>query len=112
MTSIQRVNPWTPQLVQMDKDLKEKYGPNAHVIPACDCDSFAPKQKPIPKKPWVMDETLPKYEDPMKKMQERMFKRALEQAESKAPAERNLADWYVIIQNRINNLPDIAKYAN
>ena len=36
MTSIQRVNPWTPELIQRDKELKEKYGPNAHVIPVND----------------------------------------------------------------------------
>ena len=34
MTSIQQANPWTPELIQRDKELKEKYGPNAHVIPA------------------------------------------------------------------------------
>ena len=112
MTSIRPVNPWTPELIQRDRELKEKYGKNAHIIPAKDDLSFAPKQKPIPKRPWVMDETLPKFEDPIKKMQERMFQRALEQAESKDPSERNLSDWFVILQDRINSIPDIAKYAN
>ena len=59
MTSIQPVNPWTPELIQMDRKIKEKYGPNAHVIPAQDNVSFAPKQKPMPERPWVIDETLP-----------------------------------------------------
>lgn len=34
MVSIQQSNSWTPELIQMDKELKEKYGRNAHVIPA------------------------------------------------------------------------------
>ena len=34
MTSIQQANPWTPELIQMDKELKAKYGQNAHIIPA------------------------------------------------------------------------------
>lgn len=74
--------------------------------------AFAPKQRPISKRPWVMDETLPKFEDPVKIMHERAFKRALEQALSKNPNERNLSDWYVILEDRMKNLPDIAKYAN
>ena len=45
-------------------------------------------------------------------MQERIFRKALEQAENKAPSERNLSDWFVILQDRINSVPDIAKYAN
>jgi len=109
MASIQQVNPWTPELIKMDRNLKERYGQNAHVIPAN--NYFAPK-KPMPKRPWVLDETLPKSEDPLKKMQERMFKKALEQAESKNPAERSISDWFVILQDRINNLPDLAKYAS
>ena len=34
MTSIQPVNPWTPEMIKKDKELKEKYGQNAHIIPA------------------------------------------------------------------------------
>ncbi len=34
MTSIQPINLWTPEMIKKDKELKEKYGQNAHIIPA------------------------------------------------------------------------------
>lgn len=51
MTSIRDNYVWTPQLIEQDKALKEKYGPSAHIIPMKESDYKrnglqVPKMKP------------------------------------------------------------------
>ena len=100
MTSIAPVNVWTPELIQWDKDLKEKYGNNAHVIPG---NGFAPRTNQ-PKRPWVIDETLPKTRNPMEVMNEKARERALKNAQNKPDSERNIFDYLLLAQNQLEKM--------
>lgn len=99
MTSIAPVNVWTPALIQMDKDLKEKYGENAHIIPG---NGFAPPKTKQPKRPWVLDETLPKIKPPTDIMTEAAKKRAVERAKNKPDEERTFLDYLILAQDKID----------
>lgn len=106
MTSIQPVNVWTPELIQMDKELKEKYGQGAHVIPRTDY-GFAPKRTKVPKRPWVMDETLPKTRNPQEVMNEKMKERLIERAKNKPDDQRNFFDYLILAQDKLEKMKDV-----
>lgn len=72
--------------------------------------SFAPKTKPITKSPWVLDETLPKVEDPQKAMMENIYKQIVEKAKNKPIKERTLIDHLIIAMDYLKNM-DFSKYA-
>ena len=71
---------------------------------------FAPKTNPIKKNPFILDETLPKVEDPQKAMMEKIYKQILDKAKSKPIKERSIIDHAIVAIDYLKHL-DFAKYA-
>ena len=101
MTSIAPVNVWTPTLIEADKNLKEKYGENAHIITG---NGFAPTKTNTPRRPWVLDETLPKIKPPTDIMTEAAKRRAVERAKNKPDEERTFIDYLILAQDKLDEI--------
>lgn len=99
MTSISMHPIVTPQVLEMDKNLKEKYGPSAHVIPieVCDLPKNPPKKVNSVSLKDNNKDTSAKEEDKLSLSQRIMANLAL----AKMMAKDNL-DW-VMQQQQIFN---------
>ena len=73
------------------------------IVPIAVMPIVAPKGE-YKKSPYVLDESLPKVRDPRVVMNERMQKRALEQAKNKPDNERNFFDYLILAQEKMKEI--------
>ena len=62
-------------------------------------DSY--KRKPSP---FVIDETIPKTKNPMNILQDVIYRKRLEEAKNKPDEERTIADYYILLQDKMNQI--------
>lgn len=74
------------------------------------CGIVAPRKKPQ-KRPWVLDETLPRHRDPQEVMIERMLKREVEKAKNKPIKDRNMIEHAILVNDYLKNNPTVVYMA-
>ena len=67
-------------------------------------------QKDMPKRPWVLDETLPKYKDPLEEMAKRQKEKMLEEAKNKPESERTLYEKMLVAEDFLNGMKPTVIY--
>ncbi len=72
-------------------------------IGSVNCGVIAP-QKERPRRPWVMDETLPKHRNPQEVMNEKMYERLVEKAKKKPDEDRNFMDYFLLAKDKLDEL--------
>ncbi len=74
------------------------------------CGIMAPRKNPQ-KRPWVLDETLPRHRDPQEVMNEKMWKREVEKAKKKPIEDRNMLDYVTLLNDYLKNNPTVVYMA-
>jgi len=70
------------------------------IVPVC--VGFAPRNREMPSRPWVLDETLPRVRNPQEVMNEYMKERVLANAKNKPDEERNFMDYFVLGKEKLD----------
>ena len=74
-------------------------------INSVECGVVAPR-KEQPKRPWVMDESIPRARDPQEVMFEKMQAKILKDAKNKSDEERNFFDYLVLGKEKLDKLAE------
>lgn len=65
---------------------------------------FAPRQREMPSRPWVIDETPRRTRNPQEVMNERMKERILNEAKNKPDEERTFWDYLVLGKDKLDKM--------